>query len=328
MIRRSIIAALWAVAGVISCGAYAAEDVKSNRPTMRAYFESDSVGIGDVIRLVIDVEQDVMQSVAFPDYDLSTQEQLEMVAPPRLDTVSRDGRRVQLRRIYSMRTFDEGHYNLGRASVLYIDKGIADTIYSADSLLLGVNTYLIDSTAHSIFDVKRVRNLPFQFKEVSGYVGWGALAFVLMAIAAYIFVRLMAKWGRPVFGLFKAAPPVPPHVEALEALEKLHGQHLWQGGEVKGYYSELTDILKRYISGRYGVAACEMTTDEILIAARELDLPRRSEMELGDLLRDADLVKFAKAELAAQYNEGYFVTAKGFVEQTMEQENLEQEGEQ
>ncbi len=301
--------------------ASAQDEAVSIAPTVSARIETDSVGIGDIIRLSIEVEQDMMQVVAFPDFNFDGEDDvLEMVGEPTFDTIERSGRRVKLRREYLLRTFDAGLYNLGRGSVLYMDKNLTDTIYAPDSLKLMVGTFLIDSTSHTIFDIKPLRDLPFKFDEISDYTMWAILALLLLAVLVYIVMRIMAHYGKPLFGLFKPAPPVAPHIAAFAALDELRSEHLWQSGEYKGYYSRLTDILRTYISGRYGVAAMEMTSPEIIAASKDLDLPARCEMELQELLRDADLVKFAKAQLDASDNERYFDSAKIFVELTMERE--------
>lgn len=91
---------------------------------------------------------------------------------------------------------------------------------------------------------------------------------------------------------------------------------MWQNNKHKAYYSGLTDILRRYLAGRYGIGALEMTSDEIIDAVRPLDLPRKSAMELTALLREADLVKFAKATPEAARNEEAYQWAYYFVEET------------
>ncbi len=285
-------------------------------PRMSAAFLPDSVGIGDHVTLAIDVDQDVMQIVAFPEFNLGDDVPLEMVDKPTLDTVEVVGRRVKLRRLYKFTSFQEGYYNLGRVSILYSDRGGTDTLHSDKELMLTVGTFLIDSTSHSIFDLKPIRSMPFKFREISGYTMWSVVGLILLIVIVYIILRLMAYYGRPVMGLFKPRPPLPPHVAAFKALDHLRKERLWQDGDYKSYYSRLTDILRTYLSGRYGVAAMEMTSDEIISALRELELPRQCEMELRDLLRDADLVKFAKAEIEASLNERYFESARLFVDKT------------
>ncbi len=290
--------------------------VMAAEPLVEARLERDSVGVGDHLKLSVEVEHDLMQMIAFPDFDTQEESFLEQVTPPVLDTLQSDGRRVKIRRRYTFRSFEPGIYNMGTVSVLCVDKNKIDTLHTRDSLRFMVGTFLLDSTSHSIFDLKPQRDLPFKFEEISTYAIWGGLSLILLIVGIIFFLRLMAKLGKPVMGLFKAKPPVPPHVAAFAALKVLRDEQLWQSGEYKGYYSRLTDILREYISGRYGIAAMEMTSMEIIAAAKELELPRRCEMELQELLRDADLVKFAKAELGATLNEKYFETTRLFVDLT------------
>ena len=41
-------------------------------------------------------------------------------------------------------------------------------------------------------------------------------------------------------------------------------EKLWQQGEIKQYYSELTDILRIYIENRWDIQAMEMVSSEII----------------------------------------------------------------
>ena len=67
----------------------------------------------------------------------------------------------------------------------------------------------------------------------------------------------------------------------------------------------------------------EMTSDEIIEAVRGVELPQKSAMDLADILREADLVKFAKATPEAEENESAFRAAWDFVEQTKPVEIVE-----
>lgn len=191
-----------------------------------------------------------------------------------------------------------------------------DTLYTSDSLRLDVGTFQIDTAKQTIYDLKPQRTLPLRAEEITGYL-FGGL-FLLLNLAALLFALRyhLSKRGKHLSDLFKPAPPAPPHVEAIRALEGLHNQKLWQNNKHKAYYSGLTDILRRYLAGRYGIGALEMTSDEIIDAVRPLDLPRKSAMELTALLREADLVKFAKATPEAARNEEAYQWAYYFVEET------------
>ena len=174
----------------------------------------------------------------------------------------------------------------------------------------------IDSTSQSIYDLKAQKNLPFRFREVSGYVKWGVFFLLMLLAAGYALKRYLASRGKGFGDLFKPAPPLPPHVVAIQALEALHNQKLWQNNRHKQYYSGLTDILRTYIAARWGFGAMEMTSDEIIETMRPEELPDKARMDLTAILRDADLVKFAKATPEAEQNEADYLKAYYFVEET------------
>lgn len=284
-------------------------------PTVTARVEPDSIGIGDRFDYVIDVEKDLVQVVEFPVFE-PKDGKIELVKDLPVDTLERDGRRLKLRKRYRLAAFEEGRYNLGRAQVLYADKNIVDTLSGGDSLRLEVTTFQIDSTSQSIYDIKGQKTLPFRFAEIAGYVKWAVFALLVLLAAAYALRRWLAARGKGFGDLFRPAPPLPPHVAAIRALEALHNQKLWQNNRHKQYYSGLTDILRTYIAGRWGVGAMEMTSDEIIAAMRGVELPDKASMDLTAILRDADLVKFAKDTPGAEQNEADYLKAYYFVEET------------
>ncbi len=285
-------------------------------PRLTARVEPDSIGIGDRFDLVIEVEKDLVQVVEFPTFEPDARSGLEIVELPPLDTLLRDGRRLKIAKRYRLAAFEEGRFNLGPARALYADKNIVDTLATADSLYLEVTTFQIDSTSHAIFDLKGQKTLPFRFAEIRGYVLWGLLALALLAAAAYALTRWLALRGKRLGDLFRPAPPLPPHVAAIRALEALHHQKLWQNNRHKLYYSGLTDILRTYIAARWEIGAMEMTSDEIIAAMRDVELPAKARMDLQTILGDADLVKFAKATPEAEENEADYLKCYYFVEET------------
>lgn len=299
--------------------------IPANAPKISGTVEPDSIGIGDRFLYTIEVERDLMQEVYFPDFKQSV-EHYEMIEDRPVDTLSREGRRLKLRKSYLMAAFQEGIHNV-LPEVMYLDKNIIDTLRGEDTLRLMVTTFEIDSTSHTIFDIKPQRTLKFKFGEISGYVTWTIIAIIILVLLFIIAKRILAHYGKSFSDIFKPAPPLPPHEIALRDLKKLHSERLWQEDKHKLYYSGLTDILRAYIAGQFGVGALEMTSDEIIEAMRGVEIPQKQKMDLTELLRDADLVKFAKAMPEAEANEAAYTMALSFVEQTMPQPEEEDEDE-
>ena len=308
---------------LLTAGAVALTAAQSKQPVVTARIEPDSIGIGDRFDLIIEVEKDLVQVVEFPVFEPES-EYFEIYEDAPADTLEHEGRRLRLRKRYRLAAFEEGRFNLGQAQVLYADKNIVDTLWTkGDSLLLTVGTFQIDSTSQSIFDLKPQKTLPFRFGEISGYLLWGLLVLLLLGAGAWYLLRWLDRRGKHLGDLFRPAPPQPAHVVAIKALERLHHQKLWQNSKYKEYYSELTDILRTYISGRWGIGAMEMTTDEIVAAMRDIELPDKAAMDLVTILRDGDLVKFAKDTPDAEQNENDYLKSYYFVEETKPAEEHE-----
>lgn len=108
----------------------------------------------------------------------------------------------------------------------------------------------------------------------------------------------------------------PPHEIALEKLRAVEQEKIWQKGEVKRYYSELTDIIREYTELRFSFLAMESTTDEIIYKMRNVVIDKEQKENLQELLQHADLVKFAKANPLPDEHKRYYDMAVGFVQKT------------
>lgn len=305
---------------------------QSSVPTITSTISADTVMIGDRVTLTVEVEKDVMQNVVFPSFDFKQNENegeeekepsIEMIHDYAPDTISQQGRRVRLRKRYEMALYDEGIYHLGKAQVLYVDKNLIDTLVAERDNKVVVETFQIDSTMTTVRDLKPQKTLKLRFAEFSGYLAIALAVAALVALAIYLLARYLHKRGRRLSDIFKPTPPPPAHIVAIEALEKLRDEKLWQNNKHKLYYSGLSDILRTYLAGRFEVGAMEMTTDEIVEALRGIEIEQKQKMDIVAVLRDADLVKFAKAMPEAEENEAAYNRAYYFVEETKPVEVVE-----
>ena len=170
-------------------------------------------------------------------------------------------------------------------------------------------------------DFKPVMAPAFVLWDFIWWFFWLQIAVTTITVGTLVYLhyrkhrKLKGPDGEPV----EQKPLLPAHVMALQALEALAERKLWEGGQAKLYYTELTDILRRYIEQRYQVSAMECTTDQILEELIELTMQQKaSYTNLRDVLQLADLVKFAKYEPVADENKMAFMNSRLFVEQTKE----------
>jgi hypothetical protein len=135
---------------------------------------------------------------------------------------------------------------------------------------------------------------------------WAKIALVALAIAAALAALSAAIWfamrgwknRTPKERRAKPAVYEPPDVRALRRLgEPLLDEYAFKQ-DANRYYTELSDIVREYLEGRFAVPALERTSAEIGAEIAALDL-RGHDGYLRDLLRVADLAKFAG--IAAAY---------------------------
>lgn len=289
------------------------------------------------------------QISTFTEYD---EDRLELIEEFPLDTIKVEGRRLHLRKRYRLAAMETGDMNL-RPSILYFEKNrdLPDTIYAKDTLRLNVARYedldtlsflVVDPTSQQGFKVDSLRaaaelrtegiftqkDLPFKFAEIRDYVIYGIVALIILGLLIWLVATLLYRYMRRRESEVKVAPKLPAHVVANKALVELNNRKLWQNGKFKQYYTALTTIIRVYISDRWGVSALELTTDEIIEALTDVEMPRDSRMALVAMLRTADMVKFAKMEPEAEENEQNYIRAYYFVENTKLVEDEQSEGKQ
>ena len=276
---------------------------------------------------------------------------IEVIEDYPIDTLKVEGRRVFLRKRYRMAVMETGEIPFVPA-IAYFEKNRdeADTLFARDTLRLSVKGYEeLDTTLFLVADpttgapiVDSVmareklrdtglftqKDLPFIFAEIKDHVTYGTIGLIIFALLVWLVAWLIARYMRKRKATPRPAPKIPPHVVANKALVELGHRKLWQKGKFKAYYTALTSILRTYISGRWDIGALEMTTDEIIIALRDIEMPSASRTDLITILRTADMVKFAKAEPEAEENEENLSRAIYFVENTKLEDKTRYTGKQ
>jgi|GEM_PF-2794610 len=126
-------------------------------------------------------------------------------------------------------------------------------------------------------------------------------AWERLAIAAALLAVSIAAW---VFWRRRAAKrveksPRPPIEVALEELGRLRALPPADREAGRHYYFRLSEILRVYLRDAHGLAAPEMTSDELCAALRRWPIPGLQAERLEAWLRRGDLVRFARVEVVA-----------------------------
>ena len=213
---------------------------------------------------------------------------LEVIEDVKTDTLQNS-----LLKKYVLTGFDSGAFYVPAQQVF-----IKNRAFITDSILINVATVAIDTTKQKMFPIKAIQSEPFVFDDFKPYLIWVILALVIIAgIVYYLKTRKKEEVTEE-----EAVSLLPPFEEALQKLQQLDEKLLWQNNETKKYYSELTEIIRAYIEKELHIPALENTTDEIITMLTDFNKAETIEAnpevvrKLKALLREADLVKFAKSK--------------------------------
>jgi len=145
---------------------------------------------------------------------------------------------------------------------------------------------------------------------------WWLLGGLLAAALAYLLYRRF--WGKKpeVTSVSLSAPLPPPEVEAEAALRRLVEAKLLEKGQVRRFYIELAEIMKRYAGRRFGVPFRERTTAEIQKDLRRAGLPAVEKDRLDRILVTSDFVKFARIVPPEEESNRMVPEAFRFIEET------------
>lgn len=277
--------------------------------------DTNAILVGDQINLELLFSCPADYSVQWPNFNDTIISEIEILAKSKIDTTySEDRSQMLLQQILRITSFDSGYYAIPPIRFNWNQAGDQlDHFTESDALLLEVSTIPVD-TEKEIMDIKKPIEAPYTFREALPWI-IGFLLAISIAYLIYYYLKKRKK-AEPVF---KAArkPKLPPHQIALDALDNLRHKKLWQGGLIKDYHTELTNILRDYIEGRFQVHAPEMTTDEIMDLINTPATNKQAKDKLWQTLILADLVKFAKEQPLPLENDGSLNNAVDFVKETM-----------
>lgn len=290
-----------------------------------ASLDTNAIRIGDQVKLHIvakyhgDEGEVKLRWPQFKDTITGTVEIVDQTKPQKNIKDKSDPYSFTEEQTITITSFDSGYHAI--PPLRFVINGDTANVKETEPLLLEVQTVAVDTT-QAIKDIKGVMDEPFNWRELIPYIWW-TLAVLAVAAGIIILVRRLKK-KKPIIPP-KPKVVIPPHIKALQSLEQLRSQKLWQEGKIKQYHSALSDILRLYIEERFKVNALEQTTDEILISFRNVVIDSESRMKIKQVLTLADLVKFAKEEPLPQENEMSLGNAFDFVNGTRREEVQEAE---
>ena len=262
-----------------------------------------TITVGDVFQAAVRVELPPHANVAFPDsLDLPADVEHAGRREIRIDSTENGNRLFTA--VYPLTAWRPGPIALPGVAVQVQTDG-ADTDVDAAFPAFDVESVLPADTAGI---------QPKPAKDVLGAnrVWWpillvGAVLLALLALAVAWYRR-----RKPQEEVAEVDPGLSPRERALAQLARARESGLVEAGEMKEFYSRVTEAVRVYVAALDPRWSTHLTTTELAGALRRNGIDVEA-AALARLLATADLVKFARMRPAASEAHDDWTAAHGWV---------------
>ena len=259
-----------------------------------AVIDTNSILIGEQINLTI--SNTISETDIWPTYEEFLVKGIEIIKEGKLDTAENI-----ISQSFIITAWDSGSY--------YIPPIAFSENNKTEGLLLNVQTVILEEGAE-LKDIKQPMEAPLGWSDIWPWLlGVIVFALIIFLLKKYVFNK------KEDVKIEKPKMIIPADITALQQLTKLDEAQVWQAGNIKQYYTELSEIIRRYTEDRFNFIALELATDEI-ISELKSKVNNEQLASITILLQRADLAKFAKRKPDDNENKESMQLAKHFIGQT------------
>jgi len=257
-----------------------------NDETIEVFIDSTSIMIGEKIDYYIKIKSDTLVDIKFSEKPFFLP--FEILEEYPLDTMESKLDYLFTKK-YSLIHFDSGNYWLPNQKLF-----LNGSLKILDSILIKVKNVSVDTLKQPLYDIKPIEEVKKNYFDL---IKWTLIIILISVFLIGLIYFLFFKNKIETNSLNSA----PPFERAIKELKELESFVLKKDQDYKEYYSSLTGIVRRYLEEDAKVSALESTSDQLLLKLEilktqgVLDLKTQTLNNLKNVLKTADLVKFAKS---------------------------------
>lgn len=287
--------------------------------TFTQELDKDSIKIGDPVTLILKLTTTQNKKYIWPTFFKgdSLPNGFEIIEV--FDKQQSNNNKGLVTQQLTITSFEPGNHTLEPFVLQDTAEVLTSNVVDVYVSLLSVDT------TQAIRDIKPIKEANLTFKDKwYRFLNWlkknwywvllGAI--VLGFVLWFLFFRKKKQENTVNEAPVVAKKIVPAHTVALNELNRLANEKPWVNGDFKLYSTQLTDVIRAYIFGRYQISTKEKTSSQILNELENKTISDSLKEKLRGLLTLSDLVKFAKQEPTHEQSEKILQDAIDFVKQT------------
>lgn len=272
-----------------------------------ASVDSTKILIGGRSHYFITVYAPKGTKISFPEFNNKKEIVPDVeVLSAKSDTADANSK-VRIRRIYTITAWDAKRYTIPAQKVI-----VGGATKTTGNVTLDVQAVPVDTVKSTPMPPDDIQKVSFSWGEWVPVILVIVLALILICFVFYLYrILCHKKNGRAL----KKTRALSYYEQAKQDLSEIAANKMLYA-EQKAYYTDVTNVLRKYISQHYNINALEMTSHEILESMKDAcDVS-----ELRAVFNTADLVKFAKYSTDANDMTYYLDSIVHFIDSTKVEE--------
>jgi rRNA-processing protein FCF1 len=276
-----------------------------------AILDTNSILIGDQIKLNISVELEENESYNWPKFTDTVFNKVEILKRGKIIEIKTETTKIFSQQL-TITSFDSGSY--------YIPPFVFNENKKTNGLLLNVNTILITDSSGMADISLPIKGTEEDFTEEElaemRQEKWNIFFIIIAALLLCTLVYYLIKKYKKDGVILKPKKIIAAHITALNKLQNLNKQKLWQKGELKEYYSEISTIIREYTELRFGFNALELPTSDILLKLTQIKIEKETIQNIETILKRSDNIKYAKGFSIEEENKQTMNLSVDFIKKT------------
>ena len=265
--------------------------------------------LGDAITLIVEVEASESLVVKMPPFGEALGRFQIANFQPQEGTL--DGNKRKYQQQYKLQAPMSGLQKIPPLRIIYIDNSISDEEREilTDDIAIDIQSLLEEDAPLTLTSPKGELIVNKEMSNLIIPLSGGVAVILLSVIGLWYYRKHQQKL------IIQNA-----YIDAIQALGNLQSQDF--DGRLDEFYAELSLIIRRYISSRYGLKAVERTTEEFLsITKTSKDISESQRLFVGDILKTCDVMKFTKEKQSGLDHQSQIQSVKKFLDDTTPMED-------
>ncbi len=265
--------------------------------------------LGDVITLIVEVVASESLVVKMPPFgEALGRFQIANFQP---HEATLDDNKRKYRQQYKLQAPMSGLQKIPPLRIVYVDNSISNEEREilTDDIAIEIQTLLEEDAPLTLTSPKSTLIVNKEMGNIIVPLIAGIVTVLLSAFGFWYYRKHQQKL------IIQNA-----YMVAIQALGILQSQDF--EGRLDEFYAELSLIIRRYISSRYGLKAVERTTEEFLsITKTSKAISESQRLFVGDILKTCDVMKFTKEKQGGLNHQEQIQSVKKFLDDTTPQED-------